>query len=88
MKIIRNRPQYKLWINLESYFEKIAAKFHLNIYGTFRTPIILQHLKPYEETIIAAEIHLFQKFVGSAIYPTILLRLDAAYLINRFSRYL
>ena len=47
----------------------------------------LQHLEPYEGTAIAVEIHLFQKFIGSAIYPTVLLHLDIAYPANRFSRY-
>src|SRR6266699_3950035 len=88
MKITRNRPQRKLWINLESYFERIAAKFHLDTRGAPRTLITIQHLEPYEETAIAADTHLFQKFIGSAIYPTILLRLDAAYPTNRLSRYL
>ena len=41
MKITRNRPQCKLWINLESYFERIAAKFHLDTYRASRTPITL-----------------------------------------------
>ncbi len=88
MKITRNRLQYKLWINLESYFEKIAAKFHLNIYRTLRTFITFQHLEPYEEIVIATEIHLFQKFIGLAIYLTVFLRLDTAYPVNRLSRYL
>ncbi len=48
----------------------------------------LQHLEPYEGTATAAETHLFQKLIGSAIYPTVLLRLDAAYPANRLSRYL
>src|SRR6266699_5272030 len=40
LKITRNRLQRKLWISLESYFKKIAAKFHLDIYRAFRTFII------------------------------------------------
>jgi len=88
MKIIRNWPQYKLWINLESYFEKITAKFHLDTRGAFRTPMTFQHLEPYERTATVVDIHLFQKLIGSAIYPIILLRLDVAYPANRLSRYL
>src|SRR6266699_5447772 len=88
MKITRNRPQRKLWISLESYFEKIAAEFHLDTCGAPRTPMTLQHLEPYKRTATTAETHLFQKLIGSAIYPTVLLRLDAAYPANRLSRYL
>src|SRR6266566_5382664 len=47
-----------------------------------------QQLRPYEGIATAAEIHLFQKLVGSTIYPTVFLHLDTAYLVNRFSRYL
>ena len=88
MKITRNRPQHKLWISLESYFEKIVAKFHLDKYRAFKTPMILQHLKPYERTATTAETHLFQKLIGSTIYPTVFLCLDTAYPVNRLSRYL
>src|SRR6266699_6745054 len=88
MKVIRNRPQCKLWISLESYFEKIAAKFHLDTHRALRTPMTLQHLEQYERTATAAETHLFQKLIGSAIYPTVLLRLDAAYPANRLFQYL
>src|SRR6266699_5855659 len=88
MKITCNRPQRKLWISFESYFERIAAKFHLDTRGAPRTPMTLQHLEPYEGTATAADIHLFQKFIGSAIYPTVLLCLHAAYPANRLSRYL
>ena len=42
MKITRNRPQRKLWISLESYFEKIATKFHFDARGAPRTPMTLQ----------------------------------------------
>ena len=59
IKITRNRPQCKLWINLESYFEKIAAKFYSDIYGALRAPMTLQYLEPYEGTATAAETHLF-----------------------------
>ncbi len=48
----------------------------------------LQHLKPYERTVTTTETYLFQKLIGSAIYPTVLLYLDTAYSINRLSRYL
>src|SRR6266699_4825526 len=88
MKITRNRPQRKLWINFESYFEKIAAKFHLDICGTFKTLMTLQHLEPYEGTVTTAETYLFQKLIRLAIYPTVLLRLDVAYPVNRLSQYL
>src|SRR6266566_2668609 len=88
IKIIRNRLQRKLWINLESYFEKIATKFHLDIRGALKTPMTLQYLEPYEGTAIAAETHLFQKLIGSTIYPTVLLYLDVTYPVNRLSRYL
>ncbi len=59
MKITRNRLQRKLWINLESYFEKIATKIHLDICRAFRTLMTFQHLELYEGTAIAAETHLF-----------------------------
>ncbi len=48
----------------------------------------LQHLEPYEGTATAAETHLFQKLIGSVIYPTVLLRLDTTYPANRLSQYL
>ena len=48
----------------------------------------LQYLEPYKRTATTAETHLFQKFIGSAIYPTVLLHLDTAYPANRLSRYL
>jgi len=88
MKITRNRPQRKLWISLESYFKRIAAKFHLDTRRALKTPMTFQHLEPYEGIAIAIDIHLFQKLIGSAIYLTVLLRLDAAYPANRLSRYL
>jgi len=61
MKITCNRLYRKLWISFEFYFEKIAAKFHLDMCGAFRTPMTLQQqqLGLYEDTAIAAEIHLF-----------------------------
>src|SRR6266699_1255572 len=88
MKITCNRPQRKLWISFESYFERIAAKFHLDTRGAPRTPMTIQHLEPYEKTATAANTHLFQKLIKSAIYPTILLHLDTAYPTNRLSQYL
>ena len=48
----------------------------------------LQHLEPYKGTATAADTHLFQKLIGSTIYPTVLLHLNAAYPANRLSRYL
>ncbi len=47
-----------------------------------------QYLEPYERTATVTETHLFQKLIGSAIYPTVFLHLDTVYPANRLSRYL
>ncbi len=87
MKIIQNRPQRKLWISLESYFDKIVARFNLDPRGIARTPITFQPLEPYEGTATATDIYLFQKFIKSAIYPTVILHLDVAYPVIRLSKH-
>jgi len=89
MKATRDRPSRRIWINLEAYIEKIAVRYGLkNSRGAPGTPMSSSEpLEPYNGLATTAEIHAFQSFIGSILYPTVLFRLDVAHHATRLARH-
>ncbi|KAI9045691.1 uncharacterized protein KD926_006992 [Aspergillus affinis] len=89
IRVIRDRPNKKLWLCQDAYMEQMAAKFHLNDLTRWpETPLRTNiELLPNEEQATPGRIHEYQQKTGSALFPTIITRPDAALAVNELSRF-
>ena len=88
VRILRDRPNRKLWLCQDSYVEKISHRFNLQPIRPPKTPMIIDQLVRNPGTASPQEIHLYQQKVGSLLYATTITRPDAARTANKLSEYL
>jgi len=78
IRVMRDRPNRKLWLCQDSYIDRIVKRYHLEHRKTPHTPLPSEPLVPYESTATPQEIHAFQQRVGSLNFATTVTRPDAA----------
>jgi hypothetical protein len=80
IRITRDRETRRIWLCQDSYIDKLAAKFHLNEYGTRLpdTPMTTQDLVPYDGKATPQEIYGYQQRVGSVNWAAITTRPDVS----------
>jgi len=78
IRVIRDRPNRKLWLCQDSYIDKIVKRYHLEHRKTPYTPLPSEPLVPHESTATPQEIHAYQQRVGSLNFATTVTRPDAA----------
>jgi hypothetical protein len=88
IRVIRDRPNRKLWLCQDSYIEKITKRFNLQASKTPRTPMTTDQIEKNPGQASPQEIHLFQQKIGSLLYATVITRPDAARAANKLSEYL
>jgi hypothetical protein len=88
IRIIRDRPNRKLWLCQDSYIQKITARFNLETEKPPKTPITTNLHQKNPEQATPQEIHLFQQKIGSLLYATVITRPDVARTANKLSEYL
>jgi transposase InsO family protein len=88
IRVIRDRPNRKLWLCQDSYIEKIANRFNLVVDKFPKTPMTTDLLHKNPDTATAQVIHSFQQKVGSLLYATVITRPDAARAAGKLGEFL
>jgi hypothetical protein len=88
VRVLRDRPNRKLWLCQDSYIEKIANRFNLQPMKAPTTPMVTDLLEKNTEKAKPQDIHLFQQKVGSLLYATAITRPDASRAVNKLSEFL
>ena len=78
IRIIRNRPQGKLWLCQDSYIEKITNKYHLQFRKHSLTPMSPDPLLPNTDQATLQQIRGYQGKTGSINYAATQTRPDTA----------
>jgi hypothetical protein len=87
VRVLRDRPNKKLWLCQDSYIEHLAARFHLNGLTKWpETPLASSNdLSPNQDQATEAQIKEYQTKIGSIQYTAVLTRPDIAYAVSRLS---
>ena len=88
IRVVRDRSKRRLWLCQDSYIESIATRFNLVCAGPPAVPIGTQHLVPNADMADQATIHLYQRKIGSILYPAIISRPDIALTTAKLSNFL
>ena len=60
VRIVRDRPQRKLWLVQDSYIDKMAGKFNITANRVPKTPLPSVELVLYKGTATAQQIYAYQ----------------------------
>jgi Reverse transcriptase (RNA-dependent DNA polymerase)/Pol polyprotein, beta-barrel domain len=88
IRIVRDRPQRKLWLVQDSYIDKMAEKFNITANNVPKTPLPSTELVPYEGTATAQQIYGYQQRVGSINFPAVVTRPDISKAVSKLSEFL
>src|SRR5450432_4365028 len=81
VRIIRDRPQRKLWLVQDSYIDKLAEKFNITANKVPKTPLPSAELIPFDRIATPQQIHGYQQRVGSINFSIVITRLDVSKLV-------
>ena len=90
VRIVRDRPQRKLWLIQDSYIEKLAGKYNItvNLNRVPKTPLPSTELVPFEGNATAQQIYGYQQRVGSINFSAVITRLDVSKSVSILSEFL
>jgi len=88
IRVVRDRSRRRLWLCQDSYIEAIADRFDLVDDRPPATPMGMNHLVANEDIADQATIHLYQRKIGSVLYPAVITRPDIAFTAARLSSFL
>jgi hypothetical protein len=88
IRVVRDRSRRRLWLCQDSYIESIAARFNLIDDRTPATPIGTNQLVPNDNIADHATTHLYQRKIGSILYPAVISRPDIALTAAKLSSFL
>jgi len=89
IRVVRDRSRRRLWLCQDSYIEAVAARFNLICDGIApATPMGMQHLVANEDIADHATTYLYQRKIGSILYPAVISRPDIAFTAARLSSFL
>jgi len=86
--IHRDRPNRRLWLSQQQYFEKLVALYHQEFAPETHTPLSGQDLQKFEGEATPRQVIAYQRRVGSVIYPATTLRPDIAYAASRLAEFM
>jgi hypothetical protein len=90
VRIVRDRPQRKLWLIQDSYFENLAGKYNItvNLNKVPKTPLPSTELVPFEGNATAQQIYGYQQRVGSINFSAVITRPDVSKSVSILSEFL
>lgn len=88
IRVVRDRIQRKLWLCQDAYIDKIVSTYALTLTTPAKTPMISDHLRPFEGQATKQEIHLYQQKVGSVNYAAVVTRPDIARTTQKLAEFL
>jgi hypothetical protein len=89
IRIIRDRSKGLLWLCQDAYISAMANRYHLAQHRRLEIlPQSIMNLKPFNGTASPSHHHEFMSKVGSAQFPTIITRPDAAKATSYLAQFL
>jgi hypothetical protein len=88
IRIVRDRPQQKLWLIQDSYIDKMARKYNTIANRIPKTPLPSTELVPFDGTATAQQIYAYQQRVGSLNFSVVITRPDILKAISKLSQFL
>jgi len=89
IRIVRDRPNKKLWLCQDSYIEKLATQFGVSKANTFRgNPFPTNNVQPYDLQASADGIFVFQQKIGGVNYVAVITRPDVAKATSKLAEFL
>jgi hypothetical protein len=88
IRVIRDRPQRKIWLCQNSYIRKITKAFYLEDRRPVFTPITTEALLSNDGETTLQEVYTYQRRVGSILYAAIITRPDIARAASKLSEFL
>lgn len=86
IRVVRSRPQRKIWLAQTSYIDKIASL--ASVKQPEKIPMGRQELLPHEDYASAEEIRSYQRKIGSLMYVAVHTRPDVAFAVSRLARFM
>ena len=74
VRVVRDRPQKKIWLCQDSYVDKIVNRFKLQLSKPSKVPMGTDALNKHEGKASNQQILLYQRKVGSLLYATTITR--------------
>ena len=88
IRVVRDRSRRRLWLCQDSYIEAIAARFNLTTDKPPVTPMGMHQLAANEDIADHITTHLYQRKIGSVLYPAVITRPDIAFITAKLSSFL
>ena len=88
IRIVRDRPNRKLWLIQDSYIDKLADKYNISVTKALKTPIPVLEYTPFEGKATSEQVHIYQQRVGSANFAATVTRPDIAKAVSKLSEHL
>lgn len=86
VRILRDRPNRKLWILQDSYIDKLQKRFNITIIKAPRAPIPAG-LTAYDGKATTEQIFAFQQRTGSLNWPAVITRPDIARAVSKLCQF-
>ena len=87
IEVIRDRSSRLIYLSQSTYIDKIIQLIE-KVEVNDQTPISDVELLPRERKVTIAEIHKYQRKIGSIIYAIVTTRLDIVFIASRLLRFL
>ena len=90
VRVVRDRPNRKLWLCQDAYIDKIASKFKLTHGHNWPTPMALEELGNHHPDTPPSKqsIYHYQQLVGSINYAAVITRADTARTASKLAEFL
>lgn len=88
VRVVRDRPQRRLWLSHDAYLEKVAKRYSLETDRAPATPLPLGELLKHDGEAPKSRIKAYQERVGSLLYSAIMIRPDLAFACAQLSKFL
>jgi hypothetical protein len=88
VRIIRDRPQRKLWLVQDSYIDKLAEKFNITANKVLKTPLSSAELIPFDRIATPQQIYRYQQCVDSINFSAVITRPDVSKSVSVLSQFL
>ena len=88
IRVLRDTTNHKLWLCQDSYISSMATKYGLAGGRKYKTPLPVNKMAKFSGIATKEQIHEYQQKLGSALYPTVITRPDAAKAANHLAEFL
>lgn len=90
LRILRDRPNLRLYLCQDSYIDKIVSRYNINLglYTRTQTPLAIEALQPNEGIATPRQIQAYQQRIGSINFAATMTRPDIAKACSTLAQFL